>query len=72
MIRTGTVSSIDEEMGTMRVLFEEQDQTVTEMLPCLSHISSQGLPAIGSRVVVADLDNSSAVILGVLSYKGGA
>lgn len=70
MIRKGTVSSIDEDRGMVSVLFEEQDGTVTEIIPYLDHMPGHDLPAVGRRVVVADLDAGGAVVLGTISYGG--
>ena len=71
MIRRGTVSSIDTYKGMVSVLFEEQDGAVTGMLPYLDQAVGAGLPAVGSQVVVADLDDGGAVVLGTISDRGG-
>lgn len=71
MIRKGTVSSIDRDKGMVSVLFEEQDGAVTGMLPCLDRAEGAGPPAVGSQVVVADLEDGGAVVLGTIADRGG-
>lgn len=63
-IRTGVVNHIDKKTGMASVYFPESDGEVTELLPYANFGREYLPPEIGSRVIVADLSDGGAVILG--------
>lgn len=64
MVRIGIVSSIDKKTGMASVYFPGSDGEVTEMLPYANFGGQYQPPAIGSDVIVADLSDGGAVVLG--------
>lgn len=63
-IRTGTISSIDKKTGMACVYFEDSDEEVSELLPYANFGGEYKPPGIGEMVIVAELEDGSAVILG--------
>jgi phage baseplate assembly protein V len=55
LIRIGTVSSVNEENGTVRVLFEDKDNMVSDELPLLSY--EYDMPDIKDQVLCIFLPN---------------
>ncbi|OPJ63680.1 phage baseplate assembly protein V [Clostridium chromiireducens] len=55
LIRIGTVSSVNEINGTVRVIFEDKDNMVSDELPLLS--SEYNLPKIKDQVLCLFLPN---------------
>ena len=64
VLRLGRISSIDYELGTARVTYEDREGAVTTQLPFLA--SEYLMPAVGDAVVTAHFSATSAVILGRL------
>ena len=58
-IRVGQVSSINYSEGTIKVLFQDKDQTVTDDLPILTFNDEYKMPKIGAYVAVALLSNGT-------------
>lgn len=66
-VRLGNVSSIDYENGLCEVTYPDRDDTVTEMVPCLSRREYM-MPEVGDIVVVLHPGDSpeDAVVLGTI------
>ena len=65
-IRVGKVSSINYKDGTVRVTYEDLDDSVTAEIPIFSFTDEYKPPEIGAEVVVLHLSNgeSAGVMLG--------
>lgn len=55
LIRIGIVSSINEEGGTVRVIYDDKDNMVSDELPLLN--SEYNMPDIGAQVLCIFLPN---------------
>ena len=53
--RVGRVSAINYEAGTISVVYEDQDGSVTKDVPMLSH--EYFMPEVGMQVAVCHLSN---------------
>lgn len=72
-IRTGRVSSVNYATGMVQVVYVDKGQSVTTEMPCLNFNDEYKMPAVGSLVAVAHLENGSSrgVVLGnVWNRKG--
>ena len=65
-VRIGRVSSVNYKNGTVRVTYEDLDDSVTAEIPMFSFTGEYKAPAVGSEVVVLHLSNgeSAGVMLG--------
>lgn len=63
-IRVGKVSSVDYSAGTVRVVYNDRDGSVTKPLPMLSF--AYCMPQVNDQVLVAHLSNGTAegVVIG--------
>ena len=63
-IRLGKVSAIDYAAGMVRVVYHEQDDSVTRLIPFIS--DEYSMPEIGDQVLVLHLSNGAeaGVVLG--------
>jgi phage baseplate assembly protein gpV len=68
LMRVGTVSSVNYEMGRLRVAIEDQGGIVTDEVPMLSH--EYEMPAIGEKVICLFFGNglTKGVCLGRYFY----
>ncbi|MGO4890285.1 hypothetical protein ACJ2A9_21260 [Anaerobacillus sp. MEB173] len=55
IIKVGQVNSINMNMGTVRVLFEDRDNSISNDLPVLN---SSPMPIVGQQVVCVFLGNA--------------
>lgn len=63
-IRLGKISSVDYATGMVRVVYHDKDDSVTRLVPTLSH--EYHMPQVGDQVLVLHLSNGTeaAVVLG--------
>lgn len=60
VIRIGEVSSVDYKNGMVSVIYEDRDDAVTDLLPCLSLDDEYKMPAVGDEVVCLHFPNGMA------------
>lgn len=60
-IRTGKVSSINYEEGTIRVVYTDKNNAVTTELPVLNFNGEYKMPQIDDMVLVTHLSNGSSL-----------
>lgn len=60
VIRIGEVSSVNYKTGMVSVVYKDQDNAVTDMLPCLSLDDEYKMPAVGDDVVCLHFPNGMA------------
>ena len=65
-IRTGRVSVINYATGMVQVVYVDKGKSVTAEIPCLNFNDEYKMPAVGSLVAVAHLENGSSrgIVLG--------
>lgn len=55
IVKAGRVNSIDRDKGTVKVLFEDRDNTISDNLPLFEFVA---FPNVGDRVVCIFIGNS--------------
>jgi len=71
LIRVGKVSSVNHELGMIRVVYLDKGSSVTAELPVLSFNGEYKMPGIDDLVLVTHLSNGSAagIVLGTFWSK---
>lgn len=71
-IRIGRISSIDYQKGTVKVVYADKDNAVTDSLPLLNMNGEYKMPNINDMVLVAHLSNGVAmgIVMGTFWSKG--
>ena len=59
-IRFGKVSNIKYETGCMEIVYEDREDSVTDMIPMLANAGYK-MPKVGASVLVVHLSNGSAM-----------
>ena len=59
-IRFGKVSNINYETGCMEIVYEDREDSVTDMIPMLANAGYK-MPKVGASVLVVHLSNGSAM-----------
>ena len=67
-IRIGKISKIDYKSGMVKVVYEDRDDAVTDLMPVLTFNAEYKMPQLEERVLVVQLSNNdtACVCLGSL------